>query len=78
MTVTVAIAGSSIGAVIGASTAGWVKRISRQGLAVLVAVALWGGCIAAFGVVHSIVLAFILLALAGACREVQSCGTARA
>ena len=56
----------AIGAVIGASTAGWVKRISRQGLAVLIAVSLWGGCIALFGLVHSVALAFILLALAGA------------
>ncbi|HJT37761.1 MAG TPA: MFS transporter, partial [Actinomycetota bacterium] len=54
------------GAVIGASTAGWVRRISRQGLAVLVAVAIWGGCISLFGLVHSIGLAFVLLAGAGA------------
>ncbi len=56
----------AIGAVIGASTAGWAKRISRQGLAVLVAVSIWGGCIAMFGIVHILALAFVLLALAGA------------
>jgi hypothetical protein len=54
------------GAVIGASTAGWVKRISRQGVAVLVAVSIWGGCISLFGLVHSIGVAFVLLAGAGA------------
>jgi MFS family permease len=56
----------AVGAVIGASTAGWVKRIQRQGLAVLIAVSLWGGCIALFGVVHALGLAFLLLAAAGA------------
>lgn len=56
----------AVGAVIGASTAGWVKRISRQGLAVLIAVSIWGGCIALFGLVHVLALAFILLAAAGA------------
>jgi hypothetical protein len=55
----------AIGAVIGAGTAGWVKHVRRQGYAVLVAVALWGACIAGFGVVHSLPLAFVLLALAG-------------
>jgi hypothetical protein len=56
----------AIGAVLGASTAGWVSRIRRQGLAVLVAVAIWGAAIALFGVVHSLALAFVLLAAAGA------------
>jgi MFS family permease len=56
----------AVGAVIGASTAGWVGRIRRQGLAVLIAVAIWGGCIALFGVVHALPLAFVLLAAAGA------------
>jgi predicted MFS family arabinose efflux permease len=56
----------AVGAVIGASTAGWVGRIGRQGLAVLIAVAIWGGCIAVFGVVHALPLAFVLLAAAGA------------
>jgi predicted MFS family arabinose efflux permease len=56
----------AVGAVLGASTAGWVGRIRRQGLAVLIAVAIWGGCIALFGVVHALPLAFLLLTAAGA------------
>ena len=56
----------AIGAVVGASTAGWVTRIRRQGLAVLVAVSLWGASIALFGLVHVLALAFVLLAAAGA------------
>jgi transmembrane secretion effector len=56
----------AIGAVLGASTSGWVSRVRRQGLAVLVAVAAWGGCIALFGLTGSLPLAFVLLAAAGA------------
>jgi transmembrane secretion effector len=56
----------AIGAVVGASTAGWVTHIRRQGLAVLVAVSLWGASIALFGLVHVLALAFVLLAAAGA------------
>lgn len=54
-----------VGALIGAGTAGWVGRIRRQGLAVLIAVALWGLGIAAVGLTHSLWLAFVLLAAAG-------------
>ena len=53
------------GALIGALTTGWVKGVTRQGRAVIVAVAVWGGAIAAFGLVHVLVLALVLLALAG-------------
>lgn len=53
------------GAVLGAATAGWVSRVKRQGVAVLVAVAVWGASIAAFGIVRSLPLAFVLLAAAG-------------
>ena len=58
----------AVGALIGASTAGWVTRIRRQGLAVLVAVWIWGGCIALFGAIHVLALAFILLAATDAFR----------
>jgi MFS family permease len=56
----------AIGAVLGASTAGWVRKIKRQGAAVLIAVTLWGAGIALFGLIHSLVAAFFLLAAAGA------------
>ena len=39
----------AVGALIGALTSGWVHRIRRQGLAVLLAVAVWGAGILAFG-----------------------------
>jgi MFS family permease len=53
------------GALLGAIMTGWVGRVRRQGRAVIVAVALWGLAIAAFGVVRSLPLALLLLALAG-------------
>lgn len=57
----------AVGALLGALTSGWVKRIGRQGLAVLVAVAVWGAGIAAFGLVGDrLWLALGCLAVAGA------------
>ncbi len=56
----------AVGALIGALTSGWVHRIRRQGLAVLLAVAVWGAGIVAFGVSgSSIGLALGCLAVAG-------------
>jgi MFS family permease len=53
------------GALIGALTSGWVGRVRRQGLAVVVAVLVWGASIAGFGVAHWLPLALLLLAVAG-------------
>jgi MFS family permease len=56
-----------VGALVGALTTGWVARVKHQGLAVLWAVAIWGGAIAAFGLVgNHLLLALVLLAVAGA------------
>lgn len=56
----------AVGALLGALTSGWVHRIRRQGLAVLLAVAVWGAGIVAFGVSgSSIGLALGCLAVAG-------------
>ena len=56
----------AVGAVLGAGTAGWVRRVHRHGLAVLIAVGAWGTAIALFGLSGSLPLAFLLLAIAGA------------
>ena len=57
----------SVGALVGALTSGWVKRISRQGLAVLVAVAVWGLGIVGFGLAGDrLGVAIVCLAIAGA------------
>jgi MFS family permease len=59
------------GALIGALTTGWVGRIQRQGLAVIVAVIVWGAAITGFGLVSWLPAALVLLALAG-CADVIS------
>jgi predicted MFS family arabinose efflux permease len=53
------------GALVGALTTGWVKGVRRQGRAVIVAVAVWGAAIAAFGLVDVLWVALALLAVAG-------------
>src|SRR5205085_2682184 len=37
---------AAAGALIGAATSGWVRRVRRMGLAIMVAVTVWGACIA--------------------------------
>ena len=59
------------GALVGALTTGWVSRIRRQGLAVIVAVIAWGVAITGFGLVPWLPLALVLLAAAG-CADVIS------
>jgi hypothetical protein len=44
---------------------GWVGRVRRQGRAVILAVMMWGLAIAAFGIVHWLPAALLLLAVAG-------------
>jgi len=57
----------AVGGLIGALTTGWVSRVSRQGFAVLVAVAVWGAGITAFGLVGDrYAVALVCLAVAGA------------
>ncbi len=57
----------SVGALGAALTAGWVGRIERQGLAVLLAVAVWGLGIVGFGLAgDQLVVATLCLAVAGA------------
>lgn len=59
------------GALAGALTTGWVSRIQRQGLAVIVAVIGWGAAITCFGLVSWLPAALLLLAAAG-CADVIS------
>ena len=60
-----------VGALAGALTTGWVSRIQRQGLAVIVAVIAWGAAITGFGLVPWLPAALALLAVAG-CADVIS------
>ncbi|HET7029729.1 MAG TPA: MFS transporter [Candidatus Limnocylindrales bacterium] len=60
-------AAPSVGALLGALLSGWVSRVRRVGLAVIVAVAIWGAAITLFGLsTFSFALAFVFLAIAGA------------
>ena len=53
------------GALVASALGGWVNHVHRQGLVVVIAAALWGGAIAAFGFATQLWLALILLAIAG-------------
>jgi predicted MFS family arabinose efflux permease len=50
---------------VGALTTGWLERIHRQAWAVIAAVCVWGAAIVAFGLVHMLWAALVLLAIAG-------------
>jgi predicted MFS family arabinose efflux permease len=58
-------AAPGVGALIGALTTGWVATLRRQGWAVVVAVSIWGAAIALFGLVDTLWIALVLLAIAG-------------
>lgn len=60
-------AAPSVGALLAALSSGWVKRISRQGRAVIVAVSVWGVAIACAGLsVFWLPLTLFFLAVGGA------------
>jgi MFS family permease len=60
-------AAPAAGALVGALTGGWVRRVERQGVAVIWAVVGWGAAIVAFGLVGPhLGLAMLFLAVAGA------------
>jgi hypothetical protein len=64
-TVGLLYAAPGVGGLTGAVFTGWTSAIRRQGLAVLVAVAIWGAAITGFGLVHVLWIALALLAVAG-------------
>ncbi len=58
-------AAPGVGALIGAVTTGWVANLKRQGWGVIFAVVVWGAAIAVFGLVDTLWVALLLLAIAG-------------
>ncbi|RKN48502.1 MFS transporter [Micromonospora endolithica] len=56
----------AIGAMLGGLTSGWIGRIRRQGVALVVAVVGWGLAVAAAGLAGQLWLMVLLLAVAGA------------
>ena len=59
------VAAPGLGALIGAATSGWTGHLRRPGLVVIGAGIVWGGAIAAFGLVSSLPVALFFLAVAG-------------
>lgn len=51
---------------------GWLHRVYRHGVAVVVSICLWGAAVAAFGLAHSLWLAVVFMALAGAADMVSA------
>jgi MFS family permease len=59
-------AAPAVGALIGSIFSGWVRGVRRQGIAVFVAIAIWGAAIAGFGLAgRALWVGLPLLALAG-------------
>jgi len=56
----------AIGSLLAGMWSGWIGRVSRQGVALTVAVAAWGASVAIAGLAHQLWLAVLLLAVAGA------------
>jgi ENTS family enterobactin (siderophore) exporter len=59
------VAAPGLGALVGAATSGWTGHVRRPGVVVIGAGVLWGAAIAAFGLVRSLPVALVFLALAG-------------
>jgi MFS family permease len=55
-----------IGSVVAGLTSGWIGRVRRQGVALVIAVVVWGLAVAAAGLAGSLWLAVLLLAVGGA------------
>lgn len=56
----------ALGAVVGGLSSGWIGRVRRQGMALILAIVVWGLAVAAAGLARTLWLAVLLLALAGA------------
>lgn len=65
-------AAMAIGSVTGALFSGWVGRIRRQGLALIVVIAVWGLAVAAAGLVHELWLVVTFMAVGGAADVVSA------
>jgi MFS family permease len=59
-------AAPAAGALLISAGSGWIGRIHRHGLAILLAAAAWGAAVVGFGLAHPLWLALLMLAAAGA------------
>jgi MFS family permease len=55
----------TVGSLAATATSGWTARVHHHGRAVVLAAAVWGGCVALAGLAGSVWLALVLLAVAG-------------
>ena len=58
-------AGLAVGSLLGGLTGGWITRVHRQGVAILLAVIMWGISMALFGSTSLLWLAILYLAIGG-------------
>jgi MFS family permease len=56
----------ALGSVVAGLTSGWIARVRRQGVALIVAVVAWGLAVAAAGLARQLWLCVLLLAVGGA------------
>jgi MFS family permease len=56
----------ALGSVLAGLTSGWISRVRRQGLALVLAVVAWGLAVAGAGWAHSLWVAVLFLAIGGA------------
>ncbi|RFS84477.1 MFS transporter [Actinomadura spongiicola] len=62
----------AVGAFLGGLSSGWIGRVHRQGIALVVSIAIWGLAVAASGLTGHLWLAVALLAVGGAADLVSS------
>lgn len=62
----------AIGSVTGALFSGWVGRVSRQGVALSIVIAVWGLAVAAAGLVHDLRLLVLFMAVGGVADVISS------
>jgi MFS family permease len=60
------------GALVSSLGSGWIPHVRRQGLAVAIAASAWGVAIAGFGLVDTLWLGLVMLALAGAADNISA------
>ncbi|MFI2073510.1 MFS transporter [Streptomyces triculaminicus] len=71
-TVGLLVAAPAVGAVLGGLFSGWLGRIHRHGLAILLSVAAWGTAVAVFGLTRDLWLGLLFLALAGCADSISA------
>ncbi|MBZ6475150.1 MFS transporter [Streptomyces griseocarneus] len=71
-TVGLLVAAPAVGAVLGGLFSGWLGRIHRHGLAILLSVAAWGTAVAVFGLTRNLWLGLLFLALAGCADSISA------